>query len=496
MKNFFMISMMLSLFGLSSILLKAQTTLTLQPDGTTGKDAMLHGTPGYMDNNYGTDPELPASAWTFGGTAGVIRSVIEFDLTAIPVNATITSAKLSLYATNDLNSMGQHSTLSGPNDCWLERITSDWNESNVTWNTQPTTTTQNHVSLPASDSATENYLDIDVTTLTQDMVNNPSTSFGFMLKLQNESYYRRMNFCSSDNTTPSLRPKLVITFTTSPLPADSCITMQPDATKGKDAMLHGTSGYMDNNYGTDPEFPAAAWTFSGVPGIIRSVIEFDLNTIPSNATVTSAKLSLYAIDNNLSMGQHSTLSGPNDCLLQRITSAWNQYTVTWNTQPTTTTQNEVALPASDSATENYLNIDVTAITQDMVNNPSSSFGFMFKLQNESYYRRMNFCSSDNTNPALRPKLEVCYSTSNGVHEQLLTNNNISIYPNPAKDNITIETNSNTEQRLEIVNLIGQTVYTNIINRKAAINTSAFANGVYFLKLYTDKETVVKKFVKE
>ena len=76
------------------------------------------------------------------------------------------------------------------------------------------------------------------------------------------------------------------------------------------------------------------------------------------------------------------------------------------------------------------------------------------------------------------------------------NNNISIYPNPTKDNLTIETNSNTEQRLEILNLIGQTVYTNIINKKATINTSDFANGVYILKLSSDKETVVKKFVKE
>ena len=151
--------------------LNAQITLTLQPDATTGKDAMLHGTTGYMDNNYGTDSELPADAWTFGGTPGVIRSVIAFDLSTIPVNSTVTSAKLSLYATNDVNSMGQHSTASGPNDCWLERITSAWDEATVTWNTQPTTTTQNHVSLAASTSATENYTDIDVKNLLQDINN-------------------------------------------------------------------------------------------------------------------------------------------------------------------------------------------------------------------------------------------------------------------------------------------------------------------------------------
>jgi len=75
-------------------------------------------------------------------------------------------------------------------------------------------------------------------------------------------------------------------------------------------------------------------------------------------------------------------------------------------------------------------------------------------------------------------------------------NNISIYPNPTKDNLTIETNANQEQRLEILNLFGQTVYTNSINKKAVVNTSAFANGVYILKIYSDKETIVRKFIKE
>ena len=73
---------------------------------------------------------------------------------------------------------------------------------------------------------------------------------------------------------------------------------------------------------------------------------------------------------------------------------------------------------------------------------------------------------------------------------------VNIYPNPVKDNLTLGTNSNTEQRLEIINLFGQTVYSIYINKKATINTSALANGVYILKLSSDKETVVKKFVKE
>ena len=109
--------------------------------------------------------------------------------------------------------------------------------------------------------------------------------------------------------------------------------------------------------------------------------------------------------------------------------------------------------------------------------------------NGYYYTKATLigCSSDTS---------IHYHYSNVGVESNSLNESIHIYPNPAKDNLTIETNLNKEQRLEIINLIGQTVYTIYINKKATINTSAFANGVYILKLYTDKGTIVKKFIKQ
>ena len=76
------------------------------------------------------------------------------------------------------------------------------------------------------------------------------------------------------------------------------------------------------------------------------------------------------------------------------------------------------------------------------------------------------------------------------------NRSLNIYPNPFKDELTVETTSTKEQKLEIFNLIGQTIYTSVMTKKTVVKTGAFAGGVYFIKLSTDKETVVKKFVKE
>lgn len=183
-------------------------------------------------------------------------------------------------------------------------------------------------------------------------------------------------------------------------------TLQPGPNDGKDAIIQ--SRIPGTNYGNDPRVMAIDWTWSGTPGVIRSLLGFDLSWIPTGSVINNASLSLYAWDGS---SPHSTLSGSNACWIKRITSSWTEGTVTWNNQPTTTTFNQVALPTTTSSTQNYTDINVTAMVQDMINSPSAGYGMMLCLQNEAYYRNMSFCSSDHPNPALRPKLVVTYSDS-------------------------------------------------------------------------------------
>lgn len=187
--------------------------------------------------------------------------------------------------------------------------------------------------------------------------------------------------------------------------AITTVTFQPDAACGEDALV--ASLWPENNYGNHHDFIACAWTNQSNPSNTRALVKFDLATIPANATIVSATLDLYHYPSPYNTG-HSNLTGPADCWLQRIIQPWSESTVTWSNQPSCSMTNMVNVLAPFTNTQNY-SLNVTALVQDMMNDPANSFGFMLRQQNESYYRSLLFASSDMSNPALHPKLTVVYS---------------------------------------------------------------------------------------
>ena len=120
-------------------------------------------------------------------------------------------------------------------------------------------------------------------------------------------------------------------------------------------------------------------------------------------------------------------------------------------------------------------------------------GFTGDLINYNFPCFECYISVDNWSPD--SLLSSCFPQIVGIKE-IDKSNSISIYPNPTSSILTIETNSNTQQKLEIVNLLGQTMYTYYIYSKATVDVSAFAKGIYIMKLNTDKGIIVKKFIKE
>jgi len=479
-------------------ILHAQTTIILQPNAEDGKDARVQSI--LPNTNMGNSVFFHGHAGTMDLEPFIDRSLIEFDLSAIPENATILNATLSLYA-NTL--FGGHATISGTNACWLERVVSPWVEDEVTWANQPATSVDTRVSIPFSTNSDQDYTDISVTELVKDMVYIPNNSYGFMIKLQVESEYRYLEFCSSDEADENLHPKLTITYYPGPLFA-GCTYIKPNADEGKDARVQ--SILPNTNIGNSIFFHGHAGTMQGQPFIDRSFIEFDLSKIPANFHINKATLSLYS---NTEFGGHATISGTNAGWLQRITSPWEEDEITWNNQPETTSENQVAVPLSKTFDQDYENIVVTELVKDMMSDPENSFGFMLTLQVESDYRYLEFCSSDSPDPGLHPELFISFTLIPGAEaeEQILNPMDIAdayvppsiqVYPNPTDGLFFIDADMNSIDVLELVNIKGQTIFRKTradFTANQSYDISNCQSGIYLLKLYNTSDIITRKVIR-
>lgn len=464
------------------------TNLVFQPDAAGGMDAeILNINP----NNDGNQVDLVSAAWTSGGNPIEDRALLQFDLSVIPSSATIVTARLSLYAdtASIWGSVGQP-TSGNNNASHLKRITSVWTEMGVTWNTQPNSDTAGQILLAQSTSTKQDYTNIDVTAFVQDWVTNPTSNYGMLLDMITTTQYNSMIFCSSDHPNAAKHPKLEVCYINLENP---CVTLQPDAADGMDAEILDIN---PNNDGNQVNLVCAAWTSGGNPIEDRGLLRFSLSSIPSGATVTSAKLSLYADTASIWGAPGQPTSGNNNAsYLKRVTSAWTEMGVTWNTQPTSDTTGQILLAQSVSTKQDYTDINVAAFAQMWIDNPSQNFGMLLDMITTTQYNSMIFCSSDHPNAAKHPKLEVCYTEATGVSEKSKDVMNVLLFPNPANDKLFIETNGLDVTQINIYNTNGSLVGQTKQLQNKSIDISELANGIYIAEIISKEASTRKKFVK-
>lgn len=198
--------------------------MVLQP-GTTGQDAYvvyIDGDVASGDGNYNSVPELAMVSWTINGVPVTERSFIKFTgLSALPATARIRSAILSLSGTSSSIAVPQGNSVypgspyvfSYPdNSCYVQQVTSNWDESKITWNNQPNVITNDQVLIPSSTTQWEHAATADVTALVKRMVAKQK-NYGLRIVQSTESYYRSMQFASSENADSTKRPTLTLKYT-------------------------------------------------------------------------------------------------------------------------------------------------------------------------------------------------------------------------------------------------------------------------------------------
>lgn len=475
MKSLITTSLLLISIGVFS-----QTELVLQPNSEEGMDARIQSN--IPDQNISSSQLFASQSGTINGDPFIDRGLLSFDVvTSIPENSLITSATLSLFA-NTVN--GGHTQIDGSNESVIELITESWDDETVTWNNQPATDSTISVTLPASQNSDDDYINIDVSTLIDEMIENPNQAFGFMIKLVEETDRRSLQFGSSDAPDTSLRPLLRIVY----LEPDDCIEAN---STNMDARIQ--SNIPGQNISSSQLFASQSGSISGQQFIDRSLIDFDISQIPTNAIITSARLNLYA---NTVNGGHTQIDGSNESIIVQITESWNENSVTWINQPSVDENFSVVLEESVSSDQDYLNINVRSIVENMKDNPSNAHGMMIRLTDESGRRSMQFASSNAPDSELHPSLNICYKTTTSVDEELAIQSNIKIYPNPANTHFIIEMKEAKTGKAIILNQNGQLISQfDLVNKITNYNIEDLHSGTYFISITNDKNTITQKIVK-
>jgi len=109
------------------------------------------------------------------------------------------------------------------------------------------------------------------------------------------------------------------------------------------------------------------------------------------------------------------------------------------------------------------------------------------LEVGTYRANLFVTTSDENNPLFEIPCTL-QITEVGIETYTVNNIQTTVYPNPASDMVTIESNKNINS-IQLFNNMGQIVYSSVVNgEKTTVNTANFGKGIYFLKVNTDAGT--------
>jgi hypothetical protein len=189
--------------------------------------------------------------------------------------------------------------------------------------------------------------------------------------------------------------------------------LQPGPDTGKDAMISNLE--PDKNFGAHKYFEATYLTepLLTVMRSNRSLIWFDMSTLPKSAIIKKVILKLtYDLpipwDSTIYISSNATNVISPGGRLQQIIEPWEESKVTWNNQPKTTEINQVFI-APFIRNINSIEVDVTGLFVSSAANPLPNYGMLFKLNSNDRFGGFRFVSSDFPEASMRPRLSIQYA---------------------------------------------------------------------------------------
>jgi hypothetical protein len=263
---------------------------------------------------------------------------------------------------------------------------------------------------------------------------------------------------------------------------------------GEDTFVHSAVSSQNSNYSTIPALNIYGWTNSGQLGIKRAFLKFDLSSLPFGAQVVAARLSIHHNPDD-ALESVSGHQGDNAWVIQRVVGDWEPAIISWNTQPVVTNTNLVNMPVTTSGSQNFEDINVTALVQDML--AEGDNGFRLSLVTEQPLRMLILASGEDSDPALHPRLEIDYTVNGiGIPEIGSGPRFNAFWQADGALRIEVLEGLRSGTRLELVDALGRTVVSTSLNdRITVLNATATAPGTYSVVLYDQSGRSVARVVR-
>ncbi len=373
--------------------------------GYTGnRAAYFDSSAGYNDTTY---LRVGANNW--------VKSLLRFNVSAIPAGATVDEATLRLYYTGRSNgntlTLGAHRVLAEWVDSQANRIQRksgvNWNVAGMGAGSDYAATAEATVNVTGAGGA---WVELNVTDAVQAWVANPANNYGLVLLQEAASGYVIYDFCSELGWSPCMpaqAPRLTIRYHLVP-PAPAKVTFQ-----------QGSGGYSGNNatyFDYAGGYNNSPYLRVGADGGVKSLLRFDVASLPTGVTVDEATLRLYYLgrsnSNSLTIGAHQVLADWVDSQANRIQ---RKNGVNWQVAGMGAGSDYLA--AADGAVAvlggggSWIELDVSDMVQAWVADPAQNHGLVLLQEAASGYVTYDFCSELGWSPcsaAQAPKLTIWY----------------------------------------------------------------------------------------
>jgi len=373
--------------------------------------------------------------------------LIKYDVSGIPQGSRIVCAALSLFAERWSGGPLEVGAYYVKRENNVSEATWTWATSLIPWQMGGCNGSDDRSQTPESVVTVHNILtwwNLDLTRVVDGWVNGWLPNHGVSLQAISELDTDTVWFASSDDVTIANRPKLVIlyvppsgptptrtrtltptvtrtptrTSTAMPTPTrTSTATPTPGAPR-TDTFQNGLGGYAGcSDTRLSAEAPDANFGSSdlkvGARQRLATLISFDLSSIPSNATIQSALLSVY--------GYSREGSGTFDVDIYAVRRPWREDEATWNRA---TSLDVWGLPGCNSTfsdragarsdhvvigSPGWYTWSVRNDVQRMVSQPGTNEGWLLR-QSAEVPGVLAMRSSEYQALSSRPKLVVTYTT--------------------------------------------------------------------------------------